>query len=135
MTVREILFRYIHANAPLTYPIQYGIATQSPAYVMQTVTPGEVKESVCDEQGESGEYLFQFTFSAGQSDDGWSQFGVENQIETLKNYIKTLVGQISFSGNSVRLWNARVSGVRPLGDPDGLYYGAIIEYQVSWSLN
>ena len=135
MTVREIVFRDIDAwaDANLSYPMYYAQAESTPAYAMKTIVAGEEKGFLCEEQNGGGEYTFQFDFAADQRTGNWNQFLVEDELEALKNYVKLLDGQITVSGNTVRLYNARVSGIQPLGDPDGNFYGSFFELVVSWS--
>jgi hypothetical protein len=133
MTFREVLFRYIDTNAGLSYDFRYGYATKIPCYVMQVVSDPELSQFVCKEDGETGNILIQFKFAADQKQQKWTQFTVEDQLEELKDFINnSVLGRLEISGNAYIVYNVRVSGIQPNAAPDGEFYGARFEAQLSW---
>jgi hypothetical protein len=79
---------------------------EPPYAVLQIVAPTEQPEVLCEDQGDAGNYLFQFS---GVASDRRITY---NMLEDLKTYVQGIAGTITLDGTTYRITENQTDGVR-----------------------
>ncbi len=132
-----VLYDHIYDNFGLAYQFYYGSAEGSTGKygVMFKVTDLERPETLCDEQGDTGKALFQFSFwDGGNTGIATNAIHVLQLAETFKDQFKTLRGVIGTT-EQYRIENNITQGARLLagGAQETQIWGAFFEADIWWS--
>jgi hypothetical protein len=133
--IDEALYKYLTVDLSITN-LYYGSANnRTPPYtVMFKVNDPEVRVTLCDTQGNSGEALFQFSGYGGGEGPAADASSVVASLEVIKNQVKGVKGIIGTSPNDYRIWYNQTSGVRLINDGNNILqrWGALFETLIRW---
>lgn len=114
-----------------TYSIYYGNAqgATEPYHLMIKVADPEQPVVLCEDQGDAGQALFQFSTYAGDDPTVAMRYA-----EVLKNVVNTIKGTIGTDPNDYMIDNNITSGVRLISDGAGslMVWGVIFETEIWW---
>jgi hypothetical protein len=126
MTFAQVLVDSI-AAVWTTAPVYWGIPERvaKPYVVALIVNPAEQAPVLCEDQGDSGELLIQFS-GVAETDQG-----AYNMLESLKAYVQTLGGLIAYDGNAYRIMANTTDGVRQFDAGIGTWQ-CLFESTLAW---
>jgi len=138
MTFSQVLYEYLVAaftvddvpTIKLEYMSALNAGNASDYYVMFLVSNPEDPVSFCDEAGDSGTSLVQFSYYGPGGPDA-----AMSKLETLKEKVVSILGDIDYNGSSFNVWQNRTSGVKPIGGVALNTWDAVFESQLSWTKN
>jgi hypothetical protein len=134
-----VLFQYILNNLTFSSSTSFRFGSaegQTPPYiVMFKVDDLERPETLCQDQGDSGRALFQFSgYGGGNSGTATNAGGVVQLLEALKVQVATILGEIGSAPDDYRIWSNQTGGVRLIGSgAQSLFtWGAFFESDIWW---
>ena len=131
MTVDRILYEYIRDNLVYAGDFRYGSAEGSsvPYIIMYKVTDPERPDTLCVEQGEQGQAMFQFSAYT----EGGPGYMVE-YLNDFKEQVKAIIGEVGTGADVVEIWYNNTGGVRLLSDgaSEETIWGAFFETEIYW---
>ena len=130
--IDEVLYEHINTNLVLPATFKFGSADgEDPPYiVMFKVSDPERPNVLCQDQGESGDALFQFSCYTVSS----AGYTIKT-LDQLKIQVAQIWGEIGTTEN-YRIWNNETYGVTILGDGEAQtqIWGAVFELRIWWEL-
>lgn len=129
---------YIQTNLTLTDfndVIAYGTAEgySSPYVIMRKVSDQEEREIYCDDQGDNGKALFQFSIYAGGENDEANAAYTIKIANDLKTQVAAIKGQItSVSHGNYTIFMNKTYGVRLIEGQILQTWGVIFESILNW---
>ena len=135
--IDQALYEYILANCILTSDFRFGSAEGAVAtyIVMFKITDSERPEVLCEEQGDAGRALFQFSAYMGGNDAAPSNAAATVLfLEALKIQVAKIWGYIDNGIEAFRIWNNVTGSVRLLGSGSESLttWGAMFECELWW---
>jgi hypothetical protein len=111
-----------------------GEGMTEPYIIMFKVNDPERPITLCNEQGDSGEALFQFNGYSGGVYSASNAAHTEQILEEMKNQVKNLKGAISTSFGDYRIQRNQTEGVRLIseGQEEAQTWGAFFESILVW---
>jgi hypothetical protein len=125
MNFQKALYFKIKESVPNLY---YGNAnSQEPPYaVMQMVTDPAQPFVMCDDQTTAGDCRLQFSYAGNKG-----QGDAEDELETIRNVVVAIIGNITYSGVTFEVWQNITEGIRQFS-PSLNTWDAIFETRLSW---
>jgi hypothetical protein len=110
MTIDQAIYYYM---VSLGFNIRYGSAEgeEFPYYVFNKITDTERPNSLCQEQGDSGQAAFIFEGYVGGQAQAAGADDALTYVQTLHDIVNKLKGVIGTAPNQFRIWNNVTSGV------------------------
>ncbi len=136
--IDKALYNHILNNFTLTGDFVFGSAEGStpPYIVMFKVEDLERPEVLCEDQGESGRAIFQFSAYGGGVNSGAASNAATTIefLEAFKIQLQALKGNIGSSPDNYHIWENQTGGVRILGEGNNSLsiWGAFCESQIWW---
>lgn len=131
----KVFYDYIVANVTYTGSFKYGSAEGiTPPYtVMVKISDPERANVLCQDQGDAGEAVFQFSAYLGGS-DGAGANAAETILflEDIKNQIADIKGVITSGAESYRIWDNKTSGVILIPGQTLEKFGAVFDCVIKW---
>jgi len=136
MTIDQILYEHIKNNLVITGSFEYGSGESltSPYIIMIKVADPERPETLCEEQGESGRAVFQFSgYAGGSNADAANAASTLTYLDAFKEQVNKIKGEIGTT-DKVLINNNITTGVTVLNDgqAENLAWGAIFETTIWW---
>lgn len=134
--IDQVLYEHIRDNLTYTGGFEYGSAEDinAPYIVMIKVADPERPEVLCQEQGQSGRAVFQFSgYLGGNNADAATPANIVLYLEAFKDQVNKITGVIGTT-TQYRINNNSTEGVRLLSDgaSSNLAWGAIFETTIWW---
>ena len=131
--IDQAIFNYINTFV-LSAPIHYGSAEGEslPYYVMTKLYDPERPNTLCVDQGESGETLFEFQGFCGGHGAAATAGTTLYFVEQLKLIVKNIRGEIGIAPNRYRVWWNETRGVNLVGQQDEFTWTAQFESVLRW---
>jgi hypothetical protein len=134
--IDETFFEYIRDNLSLAGTFHYGSARGAtpPYYILNKISDPERPVVLCEDQGDTGQALFQFSAYAGGEGTVSNAANHIVFLEALKIQVNQIRGVIGTSPDDYTIWFNNTGGVRLLGNGTNILdvWGAMFETTIWW---
>jgi len=125
MNFQKALYFSIKTTIP---GLLYGNANgkQPPYSVMQVIDETGQPTTMCETQSTAGVCRLQFSYAGSKG-----QGETDDQLETIRNAVVAIIGNITYSGVTFEIWQNITTGIRQFS-PSLNTWDAIFETRLDW---